>query len=465
MHFKYSLVGLGLLVMISLTGCGSKYHNAINTQDIDRDVPSVVGSTFSSVFKHPRDIIFSIDETSILIVKGLKNIDKNNIEHINKLNEKNKKDNLLAAYGCVRINENKVFEQCSNEVNARAFEVSKIDASGVFATILTAPAVILVSLSNPSIVKDSTTKTKVDQDVINSIGNTINAQIYNEYTKYVTEENIEGLEEFVKNYSIDSSEDPAFRVLTSMYRGEKTFEGYLRAYKREKDSTDAENAYMLAKSDKDLNALMIELNNNDKSLADTIEKNLLARYASSDTFDGYIEAYKLSGESKYGKKALLLAKTSDQKSLLEFEACKRLKNKENLFQIGLKQLSFKMNKGSYFANQKVLATIELKPNMTSVLVPKYSKYKVVIEAKFTAPLERHRRSFWMGNIDEDFTRGVSKIEEINFQSGEMEKKIELEATLEDVAVFHRGIAGGYTTHWPTGDTKFIAKIKNVECVE
>lgn len=109
--------------------------------------------------------------------------------------------------------------------------------------------------------------------------------------------------------------------------------------------------------------------------------------------------------------------------------------------------------------------IEVSLNKESPLMPKFIKFKVILQSDLEANSHKQRRSKWLGNLDEDFTNRNSNTKEVLIYANSLTNRYVENIKLENIVYFDRGSANGFTAIWPTNNAKISTRITNVECVK
>lgn len=207
----------------------------------------------------------------------------------------------------------------------------------------------------------------------------------------------------------------------------------------------------------------------------------LAFLRSLNTFSGYAKAFDVSNSKEDAKKAQQLAGNSKDKRQVEYMAMKLLKLKnvslDNLFRLAVKDelsggslradrgsggfLSFKESVNAGLSDFKVSIGVGVNRDLN---IFKYGVYDVKVKCTLSLPQRFYRRSFWLGNADENV---VNKFEESRtariagpaYRAAQMFEFKGITVNYKD-----RGSAGGTTEITMNGKPSVECGVENVELV-
>lgn len=187
-------------------------------------------------------------------------------------------------------------------------------------------------------------------------------------------------------------------------------------------------------------------------------------------FAGYAQAYALSNNESDFYKAQALAKTSQEKEIVEYFAVLALADKSRLFSFKLSDKHvfkgnrehatwFAQGKGSSSAQIKGDLEIKLKDNAPFSI--EYGNYNVATKLKLKAQYAKEVRSNWIGNSNTNPV--VNKVMNINFNLSKNKYKESKPYNFGSYQVAYKdtGMMGGYTAEYLEREIEFKGQIASI----
>lgn len=285
-----------MLIIFLLTGCGSKHQNVIDEVSNgikEQDIPDVT----MNIIEINSYIIFDVSEKDIIVravKKDFLETDKKLINNYNDFNEKNH-----FQRGCIYFKGKNIYSACGGIYNDPLL-IETSDMSKVIGGIM--PATLQMTLGtllggesvDKSLkrTKEQFVKTEYNQDVTNSFGKVINGKIYQEYKENLLSESPEKLSNFINKYNITTIKKEPYQKLISLYANQNTFNGFINAYKINNALIYADNAYKSASTKEEFEQLLFNVEKNQyKELIDKTIQRLIVIYRDENTFNSYLNAY------------------------------------------------------------------------------------------------------------------------------------------------------------------------------
>ncbi len=252
--------------------------------------------------------------------------------------------------------------------------------------------------------------------------------------------------------------------LANEYRKKGNYEYYLKAYKLLHQDKDIKNVIRVA-NESQLRKLM-HMDFNDKYLK-KIKSKYLNMVRSKHSFSGYLKAFEVSKKDMDLQSASLIAK--DIKQIIKIEKIifdkiifDKIRSKNNLFDISLS-----LNKPRYnynntlggFGSQSsqhgyMYISGKIKVGFAKHIpyYPQLGIYQIAVKLKIYIPRNKQVRSKWIGNQDRSDDLSVYKnvILELKPPYNISTKTFSTKGLT--LAYFDRGIMGGFTAKWPSGNT-------------
>ena len=248
--------------------------------------------------------------------------------------------------------------------------------------------------------------------------------------------------------------------LVERYRKKDNYKGYLRAYNLLHQTEDIKNTIRVA-NEGELRRLMdMDL---DSSYLKEIKSKYLSMMRSKHSFDGYLLAYKVSKKDIDFQKASVMAKDVSQIIKIEKIIFSKIKSKRSLFDI-----SFALNKPRYgsdntsggFGSQSsqygyIYISGKLSAGFDKQIpfYPQFGIYEITVKLKIYIPRNRQLRSKWLGNEDtsDNLSAYTSVVLELRPPYRISTKTFSSDGFT--LAYFDRGIMGGFTAKWPSGNAR------------
>lgn len=292
------------------------------------------------------------------------------------------------------------------------------------------------------------------------------------HMKYLnTALNSSSIDQVVEIFSLYPNDSEIKAKMISLYREEHSLEGYKKAYQYSGNDNDLIGVLKYSNT---IVALEEFLNSYpDKEIATEAKGKLVVHYREKNTFDSYLEAYKLLSVANDGFMASKKAKTLNEKGRLEEAAFLNIPRKSVIIDsdISLLNVSYTdyertggfLSFVKYVYRGVIKPSIKLSVDMNKDLAfkPKFGVYVVTVNLSLTVPRSKQVRSEWVGNSDESedvqSTKAISFVLEPPYSKNS--QKTSMDETI--FVYFDRGDAGGFTAKWPSDDAYISIDSVNV----
>lgn len=194
---------------------------------------------------------------------------------------------------------------------------------------------------------------------------------------------------------------------------------------------------------------------------------------SGDNFSGYAQAYALSNSESDFNSAQKLAKTSQEKEIIEYFAVLALADKSRLFSFKLTdQHVFKGSRehATWFAQGKGSSSAQIKGELEIVhkddspFKITYGSYNVTTKLKLKAQYAKEVRSNWIGNSNTNPI--VNKVINISFRLSKNKHKARKPYNFGSYQVAYKdtGMMGGYTAEYLEREIEFKGQVSSISPV-
>lgn len=302
------IVFINILLVLFFSGCASKYADDIKNNS-DANVKNS-SKNIANIMDESKYVVFTINkDKSISIFSVRSTLEDSNIDDINAFNKYSKTE----VRDCVFI-EKDMYTTCTSGIQPNIYIHDKFKSKDALIATIVSPLSLAIDILNFDTSLSSTRKMYVDKEVdyelVRKVGSIINNRLVNEYSE--ASKNSSSLEKFIDKYNIHSKRGTnLYNELLALYIKENTFETMLKTYEKTRDFKYMQNAYKLANKRVQRNKVLATLK------ANRDWKGLLNIYRSYHNFEGYINAFKISHNQSDMDKAYHMAKTEDDKRIIQ----------------------------------------------------------------------------------------------------------------------------------------------------
>jgi hypothetical protein len=210
-------------------------------------------------------------------------------------------------------------------------------------------------------------------------------------------------------------------------------------------------------------------------VANLVKSRLIEENIKLGTFQGYLRAAQVSGNSSYVSQNLNLVKTTEDKRGLEQFYVLRTKDLNKLFDVDFKiklgisdtehteHMGF-LARHSDVATRKMSGVLYLSKSKTAPIELSLGSYRLTINITMHLPSRFVRQSAILGNTDraEDYTENKTITADVS--SPNMTAIVNVDFGNVQIARTKRGSMGGVEARTPTGDPTFTVDITKTEVI-